>query len=142
MTARKAPAPVADVTEAREARTAAKQRHPAGKTQPAAKAPAKAPAKPAVEKPAKVEQPKVTYAATARCGKTNTRSSATPLVAALDVVIGGKNNPAWSAGVIVQMYADRAKAEAAAASINAGAAGSDWTDAVVVPVVPVKAVSA
>jgi hypothetical protein len=132
-----APAPVGNLREARKEQAAAKQRHPAGKAlpKPAAKAPAKA-AKPA--------QPveKTTYSAQSRSGKTNTRQSATPLTAALDVRISGKKNPAWSAGVIVQMYADRAKAEAAAASINAGAAGSDWSDAVVVPVVPVKAVSA
>ena len=38
------------------------------------------------------------------------------------------------AGVVVAFYASKDKAQAAADSINAGAAGDDWTDAVVVGV--------
>jgi hypothetical protein len=134
MTARKAPAkPVADLTETRAARSRSRQSHPAGKQAPAAKkaAPAKA-AKPAVE------AEKRTYSATARCGKVNSRTSATVLTHALDVKISGKKQPHWSAGVIVGFYSSREAAEKVAAEINGGAVDG-WSDAVVVAATPVSA---
>jgi hypothetical protein len=122
----------------RQAQAEAKQRHPAGKQAPA-NATAKKPApKKAAAKP---EQEKFVYSATARCGKTNTRASATPLVAALDVKIAGKKNPAWSVGVIVGFYASLEAAQKAADEINGGGAGDGWSDAVVVAAAPVKAAS-
>lgn len=127
---------VANLRDAKKAQAQAKQRHPAGKKLPttAAKpAPAKAAAKPAAnraEKPA--EQEKRTYSATARNGKTNTRASATPLVAALDVKIAGRKGAQYAAGVIVGFYTSKEVAEKAADEINGGGV-ADWSDAVVVP---------
>jgi hypothetical protein len=151
MTARKAPAapaaPVANLASARKEQAqmrreaaAAKQRHPAGKQaapKPAAKAPAKkpAPAKaPAKPAPA-VEAEKFSYQATARSGKVNSRTSATPMVAALDVKIAGRKGAQFAAGVVVGFYASRDKAQAAADEINAGKV-ADWSDAIVVSVAP------
>jgi hypothetical protein len=145
MTARKqAPAkPVANLADAKKAQAAtrqaqaqAKQRHPAGKQapKPAAKAPARAAAKPATE------AEKLTYSATARCGKVNTRQSATPLVAALDVKISGKKQAAWSAGVIVGFYASVEATQKAADAINGGEV-EGWSDAVVTSVEQAKAVA-
>ena len=151
MTTREAPAPVANLREAKKAQAAtrqaqaeAKQRHPAGKAaQPAAKAtakpaPAKA-AKAAAAKPA-AEAQKVTYTATARCGKVNSRVSATPLAAALDVKVSGKKQPHWSAGVIVSFYASADAAQKVADEINGGAVDG-WSEAVVVAAQPVAAVA-
>jgi hypothetical protein len=146
MTARKAPAPVGNLREARkeqaamrQAQAQAKQRHPAGKQAPA-KAPAKPAAKKATEakpaKPAKpaVEVEKVTYTATARCGKTNTRASATPLAYAVDVKVAGKKQPHWQAGVIVGFYATAEAALKVVEEINGGNV-PDWSDAIVVDAV-------
>ncbi|MGO9508056.1 MAG: hypothetical protein ACLPXZ_12180 [Mycobacterium sp.] len=130
-TARKVPAP-ANLAQARKEAAATRQRHPAGKAQPkpaAAKAPAKA------SKPA-VEQEKRTYSATARCGKVNSRVSATPMVAALDVKISGKKQPHWSAGAIVGFYASVDAAQKVADEINGGAVDG-WSEAVVVAAQPV-----
>jgi hypothetical protein len=145
-TTRKAPAKPVDLADAKKAQAAtrqaqaqAKQRHPAGKQapKPAAKAPARAAAKPATE------AEKLTYSAQSRSGKVNTRQSATPLVAALDVKIAGRKGPQFAAGVIVGMYASIEAAQKVADEINGGSAGSDWTDAVVVKATPVStAVSA
>lgn len=147
MTARKSTAPaqpVANLAAARKEQAAARQgeaqsrqRHPAGKAQPgkAAQPATKKPA-PAKSAPAKVEAQKVTYSATGRCGKVNSRSSATVLTHAVDVKISGRKSPQFSAGVIVQMYASLDAATKAAAAINAGEAGPEWTDAKVVKVTP------
>jgi hypothetical protein len=142
MTARKAPAPpVANLAQAkrqqaalRQAEAEAKQRHPAGKAQaPAAKklAPATKPASKKVAATLATEAQKVEYQATARCGKVNSRTSATPLAAALDVKISGKKNAAWSAGVIVAFYATAEAAQKVADEINGGAVDG-WSDAIVV----------
>jgi hypothetical protein len=146
MTARKAPAPVANLAQSRKEQAAmrqaaaeAKQRHPAGKQAPKAAA-AKAPAaKPAAEKPAaakveKVEAEKVVYTATGRGGVVRRSTSTTVLSHAVDVKIAGRKAAQFAAGVIVQMYASEAAATKAAESVNAGAAGPDWTEAIIVPV--------
>jgi hypothetical protein len=137
------PVDLADAKKAqaatRQAQAEAKQRHPAGKQAPtpAAKAPAKSAANPTTE------AEKLTYSAQSRSGKVNTRQSATPLVAALDVKIAGRKGPQFAAGVIVGMYASVEAAQKVADEINGGSAGSDWTDAVVVKAMPVgTAVSA
>lgn len=123
-----AQAPVANLRETKRQMAQSRQRHPAGSQKPAAKAaPAKAAAKPA----AKPAAEKVTYAATGRGSVTRTQQSASPLVAAVDVCIAGRRGQHFAKGVVVAFYADKAKAEGAAASINAGAAGADWTDAIV-----------
>jgi hypothetical protein len=141
----RAPAkPVANLAQARKeqaaarkAEAASKAAHPAGSKRPAKAAPAKAAAKPATE------AEKLTYTAQSRSGKVNTRQSATPLVAALDVKIAGRKGPQFAAGVIVGMYASVEAAQKVADEINGGSAGSDWTDAVVVKATPVStAVSA
>jgi hypothetical protein len=122
-----APAPVGNLRQARaeqaaarKGEAAAKQRHPAGK-----QAPAKAAAKPEAEK--------LTYAATGRCGKTNTRVSTTPLSHAVDVKISGRKSPQFAAGVIVQFYASASAAQKVVDEINGGAV-ADWSDAKVVTV--------
>jgi hypothetical protein len=138
MTARKAtaPAPVGNMREARkeqaalrQAQAEANQRHPAGKQAPA-KAPAKKPA-PKKAAAAKPEQEKFVYSATARCGKTNTRASATPLTHAVDVKIAGRKGAQFAAGVIVGFYASKEAAQKVVDEINGGGV-SDWSDAKVV----------
>jgi len=147
MTARKAPAkPVANLAAARKEQAQSRQRHPAGKQAP------QKPAKPAqgvvsgvvsgggtsrggtsgVVPPQPVE--KRTYSATGRSGKVNTRTSATVLTHAVDVKIAGRKGAQFAAGVVVQMYASEAAASKAAHEINSGAAGPEWSDAIVVPV--------
>ena len=133
MTTREAPAPVANLrgrekkrqAATRQAQAEAKQRHPAGKAaQPAAKATARAGTGQGCEGSggqAAAEAQKVTYTATARCGKVNSRVSATPLAAALDVKVSGKKQPHWSAGVIVGFYASADAAQKVADEINGGA---------------------
>jgi hypothetical protein len=98
--------------------------HPAGKATPAEAPAKKAPAKAA--KPAE----KLRYAATARNGKTNA-VSATPLVAALDIKIAGRNGAQITQDVIVGFYASKEKAQGAADEIN-GSKVADWSDARVV----------
>jgi hypothetical protein len=75
---------------------------------------------------------KVTYTATGRSGVVRRSTSATRLTHAVDVKIAGRKGAQFAAGVVVAFYASKDKAQAAADSINAGAAGDDWTDAVVV----------
>lgn len=70
--------------------------------------------KPAADKPAE----KLRYAATARCGKTNSRLSNTPLTHAVDVRVPDSKNPQYAAGVICGFYASKEKAQAAADQIN------------------------
>jgi len=77
---------------------------------------------------------KVTYTATGRSGVVRRSTSATRLTHAVDVKIAGRKGAQFAAGVVVAFYASKDKAQAAADSINAGAAGDDWTDAVVVGV--------
>jgi len=146
-----APAPVGKLAEvraeqaaARKAEAASKAAHPAGKRAPAKSAPAKtAPANTESRDTRLGEVEKVTYSATGRGGVTRTQKSATPLVAAVDVKIAGRRGAHLAAGAVVAFYVAREKAEAAAKSINDGAAGPEWTDAVVVAVAPVgEAVSA
>ena len=93
--------------------------------------------KPEPQKP--VEQPvaKHRYAATARCGKTNTRASATPLSHAVDVKISDCKGPQFAQGVIVGFSASKETAESAADAINAGGVAT-WSEAVVVPASLVK----
>jgi hypothetical protein len=132
MTARKAPAP-ANLAQARKAQAASKAAHPAGKQAP----------KPAAKSaPAKVEAQKVTYSATARSGKTNTRVSTTPLSHAVDVKISGRKSPQFAAGVIVAFYSSKQAAEKVVEEINGGNV-ADFSDARVVAVkVVTEAVSA
>jgi hypothetical protein len=117
--ARKTPAqPVANLRQARKEMAASKAAHPAGKkVAPAAK-------------PAEAE--KVTYAAQSRSGKTNSRSSTTPLVAAVDCKIANRKGAQFASGVIVGFYATEAAAQKVVDAINGG--GGDWSDAVIVPV--------
>jgi hypothetical protein len=132
MTTRKAPAKTAPDKAAKPSEAEAK---PAPKPTPAKAAPAAA--KKAAAKPAEAAEKK-TYAAEARCGKTNTRASATVLTHAVDVKIAGRKGAQYASGVIVGMFASAEKAQAAADEINAGEV-DDWSDAIVVPVVAVKA---
>jgi hypothetical protein len=125
--------PVTNLRASRKQQAAAKKA-PA-KAAPAKAAPAAAPAKPAVIK-SKTDKPEVVqYVATARSGKVNSRLSATPLVAALDVKVVGRKSPHFAAGVIVGMYATTEKAQAAADKINGGGV-EDWSEAIVVDVHP------
>lgn len=96
------------------------------KRKPAAKQPAQ---KAAAKAAATVE--KLTYSATARNGKVNTRASATPLVAALDVKIADRKGAQFAAGVIVGFYASKEAAQKAADEINSGSV-ENWSDAKVV----------
>jgi hypothetical protein len=137
--------PVANLAQARKeqaaarnAEAASKAAHPAGSKRPAAKAaPAKsARAKSASKKAAKPEGEKLTYSATARCGKVNSRTSAAPLLAALDVRISqpARKGEHWQRGVIVAMYSSVEAAGKVAAEINSGSGADGWSDAIVVPV--------
>jgi hypothetical protein len=127
MTARKTP--VANLRQTRRELAAAKAAHPAGKkVAPAAKPAAKAPAK----APKPDEAQKVTYSAQSRSGKTNSRSSTTPLVAAVDCKIANRKGAQFASGVIVGFYHTEAAAQKVVDAINGG--GGDWSDAVIVPV--------
>jgi len=104
-----------------------------------AKAAKPAPAKKAVAPKAAAQQK--LYAATARSGKVNTRRSTTVLTHALDVKIANRKSAQFAAGVICGFFASKEKAQAAADEIN-GVGVADWSQAKVVTVVPVQAVSA
>jgi hypothetical protein len=110
------------------------------KQQTAAKAPAKKtpPAKPVAEKTVEPAA-KVKYEATARSGRANSRMSAVPLVAAVDVQIQESKNAQYVAGGIIRFYPSVEKAQKAADGINT--APPTWdigtpTNAVVVEVKP------
>jgi hypothetical protein len=137
-TSTKAPAkPVANLREAQKAQAQSRRNHPAGKQAPPKPAAKSAPAKAAAAKPA-TEAQKVTYAATARSGKTNTRVSTTPLSHAVDVKIAGRKGAQFAAGVIVAFYASLDAAQKVVDEINAGKVDS-WSDAKIVAVKPVSA---
>jgi hypothetical protein len=72
--------------------------------------------------------PRVSYQS--RGGRIRTQQSASTEMWALDAKIAGRS-PAFAAGVVVGFYADRGKAEKAAAEINSGGV-ADWSDAVIV----------
>ena len=137
MTSTTTTAPANDLRESRKEQAPAKKiAKPATAKATKAVAAKPAPAKPVAEaKPAEAE--KRTYSATARCGRVNTRVSATVLTHALDVVIAGRKGPQYTSGVIVAMYSSLDKATKAADEINAGSV-PDWTNAIVVPVTLVK----
>lgn len=89
-----------------------------------------APTKPVAAKP---EAQKVVYCATGRGGVERRSTSATVLSHAVDVKISGRKG-AHAAGCVVAFYSSEAAASKAAASVNAGEAGPDWSDAIVVAV--------
>ena len=75
---------------------------------------------------------KVTYTTTGWSGLVRRSTRATRLTHVVDVKIPGRKGAQFAAGVVVAFYESKDKAQAAADSINAGAAGDAWTDAVVV----------
>ena len=74
---------------------------------------------------------KVTYTATGWSGLVRRSTRATRLTHVVDAKIPGRKGAQFAAGVVVAFYESKDKAQAAADSINAGAAGDDWIDAVV-----------
>jgi hypothetical protein len=135
MTARKqAPAkPVANLADAKKAQAAmrqaeaeAKQRHPSARQRPAAKPAAKKPA------PAKTEATKVVYAATGTGGVERRTTTTAKIAWAVEACISGRRASHMSKGTVIAFYSDRAKADAAAATINSGGAGPDWSNARVI----------
>jgi hypothetical protein len=121
----------------RQAEAEAKQRHPAGKQAPAKPAPKKPAAKKSAEQ---VE--KTTYEAVGRGGVRRTATSTGVLSHAVDARVAGRKAAHLAAGAVIAFYASEAAAQKAADQINAGAAGPNWTDAIVVKVTVASAKAA
>ncbi len=109
-------APATGLRGARKEQAAARKPAPAAPAKKVAPA-KKAPAKKVAEK--KVEKTTFTATATGRAGVTNTRTFTTEMHWAVDVAEPHSTNPRAVKGRVWGFFVDKAKAETAAAKLNA-----------------------